>query len=88
MVVALLITIVGSVLVCWLLPKALNSEPPYGTAADIGVGTLVAVIWTVFVYQYLGPWLGLGGWLLLLGSALDGIGFAAIMLWILRKIKG
>jgi hypothetical protein len=88
MVVALLITIVGSVLICWLLPRALNSEPPYGIAVDIGVGTLVAVTWTVFVYQYLGPWLGLAGPLLLFGSALDGIGFAAIMLWVLRKIKG
>ncbi len=88
MFVALLITIVGSVLVCWLLPKALSSEPPYGVAVDIGVGTLVAVIWTVLVYQYMAPWLGLEGWLRLVGSALDGIGFAAVMLWVLRKIKG
>jgi hypothetical protein len=88
MVVALLITIVGSVLVTWLLPKALHSEPPYGVAVDVAVGTLVAVIWTILVYQYLAPWLGLGGWLRLVGSSLDGIFFAAIMLWVLRKIKG
>ena len=88
MVVALLITIVGSVLVTWLLPKAIHSEPPYGVAVDIGVGTLVAVIWTILVYQFMAPWLGLDGWLRLAGSALDGIGFAAVMLWVLRKIKG
>ena len=88
MPVALLITIVGSVLVCWLLPKALNSEPPYGVAVDIGVGTVVAAIWCIVIWQFLGPWLGLGGWLLFFGSILECIGFAAVMLWVLRKIKG
>lgn len=88
MAVALLITIVGSVLVCWLLPKAFHSPPPYGVAVDIGVGTLVGVIWCILVYQFMAPWLGLEGWLRLAGSVLDAIGFAAITLWILRKIKG
>ena len=45
MFVCLLITFVGSVLVTWLLPKAFNSEPPYGLAVDIGVGTAVGLIW-------------------------------------------
>ena len=88
MVVALLITIVGSILVTWLLPKALNSPPPYGVAVDVGVGTVVAAIWLVVIYQFLGPWLGLDGWLLFFGSILECVGFAAVMLWVLRKIKG
>jgi hypothetical protein len=88
MVVALLITIVGSVLVTWLLPKALNSPPPYGTAVDIIVGTVVASIWLIVIYQFLGPWLGLDGWLLFVGSILECVAFAAVMLWVLRKIKG
>jgi hypothetical protein len=87
MFVLLLITVVGSVLVTWLLPKAFHSEPPYGTAVDILVGTVVAVIWAVITYQFLAPLIGLDGWAALLLSALDAIGLAAVMLWVLRRIK-
>lgn len=87
MVVLLLITVVGSVLVTWLLPKAFHSEPPYGTAVDILVGTVVGVVWAVLVYQFLAPLIGLEGWAALLLSALDAIGLAAVMLWVLRRIK-
>ena len=87
MFVCLLITIVGSILATWLLPMAFKSAPPYGTAVDIGVGTLIGVIWAVIAYQYLSPMIGLGGWLRLVGSAADAIGFAAVMLWVLRRIK-
>ncbi len=87
MFICLLITIVGSVLVTWLLPMAIKSEPPYGVAVDIAVGTIVGVIWAVLAYQYLSPLIGLTGWLRLVGSAADAIGFAAVMLWILRRVK-
>ena len=87
MFVLLLITIVGSVLVTWLLPKAFHSEPPYGTAVDILVGTVAAVIWAVITYQVLSPMIGLEGWPRLLLSALDAIGLAAVLLWGLRRIK-
>jgi hydrogenase-4 membrane subunit HyfE len=86
-VVLLLITVVGSVLVTWLLPKAFHSEPPYGTAADILVGTIAGVIWAVIAYQFLAPLIGMEGWGALLLSAGDAIGLAAVMLWILRRIK-
>lgn len=87
MVVLLLITIVGSVLVTWLLPKAFNSEPPYGTVVDILVGTIAGVIWAVIAYQYISPLIGLEGLASLLLSAVDAIGLAAVMLWVLRRIK-
>ena len=87
MFVLLLITIVGSVLVTWLLPKAFHSEPPYGTAVDILVGTVAAIIWAVIGYQVISPMIGLEGWPRLLLSALDAIGLAAVMLWVLRRIN-
>ena len=87
MFVLLLITVVGSVLATWLLPKAFHSEPPYGTAVDILVGTVVAVIWAVITYQFLAPLIGLDGWAALLLSALDAIGLAAVTLWVLRRIN-
>ncbi|MCP4424143.1 MAG: hypothetical protein GY803_06605 [Chloroflexi bacterium] len=87
LVAVMLITFIGSVLVTWLLPIAFKSEPPYGVAVDIGVGTLVGLIWAYITFQYLAPMIGLKGWLQLIGSAGDAIGFAAIMLWVLRKIK-
>ena len=86
-VVLLLTTIVGSILITWLLPMAFKSEPPYGLAADILVGTIAAVIWAVVVYQYIAPAIGLTGWLNLVMSAGDAIGLAAVMLWVLRRIK-
>ncbi len=87
MVVAVLITIVGSILVTWLLPKALNSEPPYGVAVDVVVGTVVAVIWVIITYQVVAPLIGLAGLPKLGLSVLDAIGLAAVMLWVLRRIK-
>lgn len=87
MVVLLLITVVGSVLVTWLLPKAFNSDPPYGAAVDILVGAIAGVIWAVIAYQFLAPLIGMEGWGALLLSAGDAIGLAAVMLWVLRRIK-
>jgi hypothetical protein len=87
MVVLLLITVVGSILVTWLLPKAFHSQPPYGTAVDILVGTIAGVIWAVIAYQYLAPLIGMEGWGALLLSAGDAIGLAAVLLWVLRRIK-
>jgi hypothetical protein len=86
-VVLLLVTIVGSVLVTWLLPMAFNSEPPYGVAVDIGVGTALAVVWALLAYQVVSPAIGLRGMLALVLSAADAIGLAAVMLWVLRRIK-
>jgi hypothetical protein len=87
-VVLLLVTVVGSILVTWLLPVALKSEPPYGVAVDIGVGTVAAVIWALVAYLAISPLIGLRGALALVLSAGDGIGLAAVVLWVLRRIKG
>jgi hypothetical protein len=86
-VVLLLITIVGSVLITWLLPMAFKSSPPYGLAVDIGVGTVAAIGWALLGYQVISPLIGLKGWLALVLSAGDAIGLAAVVLWILRRIK-
>ena len=85
--VLLLITVVGSVLITWLLPMAFKSEPPYGLAVDIGVGTAIAVTWALLGYLVICPLIGLKGWLALAMSAGDAIGFAAVVTWVLRRIK-
>ncbi|MBC8264406.1 MAG: hypothetical protein H8E47_09825 [Anaerolineales bacterium] len=87
-VVLLLVTIVGSVLVTWLLPMAFNSKPPYGLAVDIAVGTGLAVVLALLAYFVILPFINLSGALALVLSAADAIGFAAVMLWVLRRIKG
>jgi hypothetical protein len=86
--VLLLLTVVGSVLITWLLPMAFKSEPPYGLAVDIGAGTAIAVAWALLGYLVISPLIGLKGWLALALSAGDAIGFAAVVTWVLRKIKG
>jgi hypothetical protein len=88
MIVALLITGVGSILVTWLLPMALNSERPYGAIGDVVAGTLPALVWAYVSYDILAPWIGLTGVLRLGLSAADAIGLAAVMLWVVRRIKG
>jgi hypothetical protein len=87
MFMLLLITVVGSILITWLLPMAFKSDPPYGLVVDILVGTVAAVIWAVVAYQVICPAIGLKGWLALIMSAGDAIGLAAVMLWVLRRIK-
>jgi hypothetical protein len=74
-VVLWLITIVGSVLITWLLP------------VDIGAGTAVGIAWSLVAYLVLSPLIGLKGWMALVMSALDAIGFAAVVTWVLRRIK-
>ena len=86
-VVVLLITIVGSILITWLLPMAIKSAPPYGLAVDVIAGTVTAIAWAWLAYEVLSPLIGLTGWLRLVGSSGDAIGFAAAMLWVLRRIK-
>lgn len=86
--VILLITIVGSILVTWLLPKAFKSQPPYGLAMDIIAGVVAAVIWAALGYLVIAPAINLTGWLKLVGTPMDAIGLAAVMLWVLRRIKG
>ena len=87
MVILLLIVLVGSVLIGWLLPLAFKSERPYGLVGDILVPTVVGVGWTYVVYQILAPMVGLSGWLSFVGSAIEGMGIAAVTLWVMRKIK-
>jgi hypothetical protein len=86
-VVLLLLTAVGSVLITWLLPMAFKSKPPYGLAVDIAVGTGVGIAWSLVAYLMISPLIGLRGWLALVMSAGDAIGFAAVMTWVLRRIR-
>jgi len=88
MIPLLLITAVDSILVTWLLPMAFKSSAPYGVAIDILAGTVAGIIWAVIAYQLVSPLIGLTGWLRLVLSAGDAIGLAAVMLWVVRRIKG
>lgn len=87
MVPLILITGVGSILVTWLLPMAFRSDPPYGVAVDILTGTVLGLVWAVVAYRVIAPAIGLEGLLSLILSAGDAIGLAAVMLWVLRRIK-
>lgn len=83
----LIATIVGSVLITWLVPKAFKSAPPYGVTVDIAVGTISAVIWAYLAYEIISPAIGLENPGKFLLSLLDAYGLAAVLLWVLRKIK-
>lgn len=66
---------------------AFNSEPPYGMAVDVAVGTVEAAIWVLLAYLVTSPFIALRGALALVLSDSDAIGLAAVMLWVLRWIK-
>jgi len=87
MPILLLATIVGSVLITWLLPKAFKSKPPYSVAADIAIGTVASVIWVVLAYEIIAPAIGLENPGKFILSLLDAYGLAAVTLWIIRRIK-
>jgi uncharacterized membrane protein YeaQ/YmgE (transglycosylase-associated protein family) len=87
MPVLLLATIIGSVLITWLLPKAFKSKPPYGIVVDILVGTIAAVIAVFFAYEIVSPAIGLENPLKFFLCLMDALGLAALTLWITRKIK-
>ena len=87
MVALLLIVLVGSVLVGWLVPLALNSERPYGLAGDIAIPAIAGVIYAYVIYAFIVPMIGWSGLWVFIGSAIESISVAAIVLWILRKIK-
>jgi uncharacterized membrane protein YeaQ/YmgE (transglycosylase-associated protein family) len=87
MVALLLIVLVGSILVGWLVPMVFKSERPYGLAGDIIIPTIVGIVYAFVIFQYIVPMVGLSGWLAFIGTAVESISVAAIVLWILRKIK-
>ena len=86
-VLLLLITAVGSILVGWLVPLAFKSERPYGVAGDIIIPTIVGMVYVYIIYEIIVPMIGWSGWFMFIGSAVEAIFVAAIVLWILRKIK-
>jgi hypothetical protein len=75
-------------LATWLIPRAFKSQPPYGLWADILVGTVAGIIWALVAFLVISPLIGLRGVGALLLSGLDAIGLAAVMTWVLRRIKG
>ena len=83
----LLITLVGSILVGWLVPLAFKSERPYGLAGDIAIPTIVGVVYAYIIYEFVVPMIGWSGLFVFFGVAVEAIFMAAITLWILRKIK-
>jgi len=85
--VLILLTTLGSVLITWLLPMAFKSPPPFGLAIDIAAGTVAAIAWALLAHQVVAPFIGLKGAMALVLSAGDAIGLAAVMLWVLRRIK-
>lgn len=87
MPVLLLVTFVGCVLITWLLPKAFSSESPYGVLVDIAVGSMAGVAWAVVAYEIISPAIGLENPLKFILSVLDACGLAAVLLWVLRRIK-
>ena len=88
-VVIVLLVVVG-LLIGWLVPAAFKSKRPYGLSGDLIASVAAMLVFGILEWFWLLDAIGLGHpvWLKLLFTLIDSGFGAAIVLWIMRRIKG
>jgi uncharacterized membrane protein YeaQ/YmgE (transglycosylase-associated protein family) len=88
-VLLILFAIVG-LLVGWLVPAIFKSKPPYGLAWDLIAGVAAMLVFGSLEWFWLLGAIGLDHpvWLKILFALGDSAFGAAIVLWIMRRVKG
>lgn len=86
----LILFVIVGLLIGWLLPAAFKSKPPYGLAWD-----LIASVAAMLVFGGVEWFWALGAigldhpvWLKVLIALSDPAFGAAIVLWVMRRVKG
>jgi uncharacterized membrane protein YeaQ/YmgE (transglycosylase-associated protein family) len=87
--VLVLMAIVG-LLIGWLVPAAFKSKPPYGLAWDLIASVVTMLVFGAVEWFWLLGTIGLDHpiWLKILIALTDPAFGAAIVLWIMRRVKG
>lgn len=89
-IVMFILFIVVGLLIGWLLPAVFKSKPPYGLALDLLASVAAMLAFGGIEWFWLLDAIGLGHpvWLKILFALLDPAFGAAIVLWIMRRVKG
>ena len=86
----LILFVIVGLLIGWLLPAAFKSRRPYGLSGDLIAGAAAMLVFGVLEWFWLLDAIGLSHpvWLKMLVAVIDSALGAAIVLWIVRKVKG
>ena len=89
-IVMLILFVIVGLLIGWLLPAAFKGKRPYGLNGDLVASVAAVLVFGVLEWFWLLDAIGLGHpvWLKMLFAVIDSAFGAAIVLWIMRRIKG
>jgi uncharacterized membrane protein YeaQ/YmgE (transglycosylase-associated protein family) len=89
-IVMLILFVIVGLMIGWLLPAAFKSRRPYGLSGDLIASVAAMLVFGVLEWFWLLDAIGLSHpvWLKMLFAVIDSAFGAAIVLWIVRKIKG
>jgi len=86
----LILFVITGLLIGWLLPAAFKSRRPYGLNGDLIASVATMLILGCLEWFWLLDAIGLSHplWLKMLFAVVDSAFGAAIVLWIMRRVKG
>jgi uncharacterized membrane protein YeaQ/YmgE (transglycosylase-associated protein family) len=89
-IVMLILFVIVGLMIGWLLPAAFKSRRPYGLSGDLIASVASMLVFGVLEWFWLLDAIGLSHpvWVKMLFAVIDSAFGAAIVLWIMRKIKG
>ena len=89
-IVMIILLVVIGLLIGWLLPAAFKSRRPYGLNGDLLAGVAAMLVFGILEWFWLLDAIGLAHplWAKILFALVDSAFGAAIVLWIMRKVKG
>jgi uncharacterized membrane protein YeaQ/YmgE (transglycosylase-associated protein family) len=89
-IVMLILFVIVGLLIGWLVPAAFKSKGPYGLSGDLIASVAAMLVFGILEWFWLLDAIGLGHplWLKMLFAVVDSGFGAAIVLWIIRRVKG
>jgi len=86
----LILFVIVGLLIGWLVPAAFKSKRPYGLSGDLIASVAAMLVFGVLEWFWLLDAIGMSHpvWVKMLIAVIDSAFGAAIVLWIVRKIKG
>jgi uncharacterized membrane protein YeaQ/YmgE (transglycosylase-associated protein family) len=89
-IVMLILLVIVGLLIGWLLPPAFKSRRPYGLNGDLIASLATMLVFGALEWFWLLDAISLSHpvWLKMLIALTDPAFGAAIVLWIMRKVKG
>jgi uncharacterized membrane protein YeaQ/YmgE (transglycosylase-associated protein family) len=89
-IVVIILFVIAGLLIGWLVPAAFKSRRPYDLSGDLIASVAAMLVFGILEWFWLLDAIGLSHpvWLKLLIALVDSAFGAAIVLWIIRRVKG